>query len=282
LFKLGHSHHTMFFGEPMKVEIPSHLMQPCRQPSSCGVMLTPGSDEPATVVFGLPASMRRTDDKIRSLLLEHAQLRLENALLLSASSPAMQPLAVPGQRQVRALSPVLDIKCGSDSESTASGDASIDFSSDEDEPTTVIVKKMPKVFTSFMLVDLLNAAGFNGRFDFLYVPVNFEKMAGTGCGFINFLSNEDGARFMTRFQGFCDWGVSCNGTKKAEVSWSSACQGKQIHIDRYRNSPVMHPSVPESCKPLLFDSHGNREAFPAPQKPLQAPRMRGVWNAGEQ
>jgi len=201
----------------MKVEVPSHLMQHCSQASFCRVMLAHGSDEPATVVLGLPASMRQTDTKIRSLLLEHAQLRLENALLMSASSPATQTLAVPGQHQVMALSPVLDGKYGCDSESTASGDVSIDFSSDEDEPTTVIVKKMPKSFTSLMLVELLNAAGFKGRFDFLYAPVNFEKMVGTGCAFINFLSAEDGARFMTQFQGFCDWGVPCNGTKKAEV-----------------------------------------------------------------
>jgi hypothetical protein len=265
----------------MKVEVSSQLMQHC-QASPCGLTSAASCDEPATVVLGLPASLGRTDEKIRSLLLEHAQLRLENALLLSASGLAAQPRAVPGQGQVRAPSPVSDAKRGCDSESTASGDASIDLSSDEAEPTTIIVKKMPKAFTSSMLVELLNAAGFKGRYDFLYAPVNFEKMTGTGCAFINFTSTEDGARFMTQFQGFCDWGVPCNGAKKAEVSWSSACQGKQTHVDRYRDSPVMHPSVPESCKPMLFDSHGNRDAFPPPQKPLYAPRMRGVRNAVEQ
>jgi hypothetical protein len=227
------------------------------------------------------SSQRRADDKIRSLQLEHAALRRQNALLQNAMLLS-EHAALRQLSQVRTPSPVSDAKHGSDSESTASGDASIDLSGDEDEPTTVIVKKMPKAFTSCMLVELLNSAGFKGRYDFLYLPVNFDKMTGTGCGFINFTSTEDGARFMAQFQGFCHWGVSCNSAKKAEVSWSSACQGKKLHIDRYRDSPVMHPTVPASCKPQLFDRHGNPEAFPAPLKPLHAPRMRGVRDAGEQ
>lgn len=264
----------------MKVDISSHLVQHCCQASPLGVDFARARNEPAKVMLGLPPRSQ-TDDKIRSLQLEHAALRRQNALLQNAMLLSEQA-ALRQQSRARAPSPVSNAKCVSDSESTASGDASIDLSSVEDEPTTVIVKKMPKAFTSFMLVELLNSAGFKGRYDFLYLPVNFDKMTGTGCGFINFVSTEDGVRFMAQFQGFCHWGVPCNDAKKAEVSWSSACQGRQLHIDRYRNSPVMHPSVPGSWKPQLFDHTGNQEAFPAPLKPLHAPRMRGVRDAGQQ
>lgn len=56
------------------------------------------------------------------------------------------------------------------------------------------------------------------------------------------------------------------------VSWNEPLQGLREHIRRYRNSPVMHESVPQACKPLLFRG-GLRQAFPAPTRVLKRPRL---------
>lgn len=134
------------------------------------------------------------------------------------------------------------------------------------------MKKLPKAFTSAMLLELLNSNGFSGAYDFVYLPVDFDKMMGTGCAFVNFTSNDTAEQFMTRFQGFSDWGVRCGGAKKAEISWSQACQGRLAHVERYRDSPVMHPSVPDTCKPMLF-KEGQEEPFPEPVRMPKPPRM---------
>jgi hypothetical protein len=78
---------------------------------------------------------------------------------------------------------------------------------------------------------------------------------------------------MEKHQGYSDWGVRSGNSKAAEIAWSQACQGKQAHVERYRDSPVMHPSVPDEFKPAVFEN-GQREVFPDPIKVPKAPRLR--------
>lgn len=72
---------------------------------------------------------------------------------------------------------------------------------------------------------------------------------------------------MDRVQGFRSWSVSSE--KVLEATWSSAHQGIESHIARYRNSPVMHASVPDEQRPALFKD-GLRIPFPAPTKKAQS------------
>lgn len=45
------------------------------------------------------------------------------------------------------------------------------------------------------------------------------------------------------------------------------------HVERYRNSSVMHHSVPEEFKPALFEN-GQQIPFPKPSKAPKAPQLR--------
>lgn len=56
-------------------------------------------------------------------------------------------------------------------------------------------------------------------------------------------------------------------------------QGREAHVERYRNSPVMHPSVPEPYKPIILQG-GERIPFPAPTKMPKAPRNRKLQRSG--
>lgn len=174
--------------------------------------------------------------------------------------------------------------CGSDS-TTASGSSRSNVSSfaGEDglegdsygsagEPwTTVMMRNIPNDYSGGMLLELLDEHGFHGKFNLVYLPMDYHRKAGFGYAFIDFISTEEAQRFRDRFEGFSDWGLVSH--KVCNVSWSDALQGVQAHIDRYRNSPVMHEAVPDEFKPMLF-RNGRRVAFPPPTKSIRAPRLR--------
>lgn len=138
--------------------------------------------------------------------------------------------------------------------------------------TTVMLRNMPNNQTRAMLMELLAREGFAGQFDFLYLPMDFVSRASLGYAFINFSTPEAAANFMTAFNGFTKWSVPSR--KVCGVSWSGPHQGLAEHIERYRNSPVMHEEVPDTFKPVLF-SNGTRVPFPPPTRTLRAPRLRG-------
>lgn len=86
--------------------------------------------------------------------------------------------------------------------------------------------------------------------------------------FLNFVSHEDAVLAMARLSG-----RSAGADASLEVSWSAEHQGFAVHVRRYRNSPVMHPSVPELYKPVIFKD-GVQLPFPEPTKRIKEPRLR--------
>lgn len=137
--------------------------------------------------------------------------------------------------------------------------------------TTVMMRNIPNDYTGTMLLDLLNEHGFGGLYNLVYLPMDYHRKAGFGYAFIDFVSTEEAQRFRETFEGFSDWGLVSH--KICNISWSDALQGVQAHIDRYRNSPVMHDAVPDEFKPMLFED-GRRVSFPPPTKSIRAPRLR--------
>jgi len=86
--------------------------------------------------------------------------------------------------------------------------------------------------------------------------------------------------FRVHFKGYAKWpnlppeaAFPQMKVKAAEVFWSSPHQGKDMHVERYRNSPLMHKDVPDWHKPILFEN-GERIDFPPPTKRLKEPRVR--------
>lgn len=134
--------------------------------------------------------------------------------------------------------------------------------------TTVMMRNIPNNYTRHMLVALVNSRGFRGSYDMLYVPMDFQTQTGLGYAFVNLVSYEEAERLRRAFDGFRNW--SCLSEKVCEVVWSDVLQGLEGHVERYRNSPVMHESVPDDFKPALFVG-GERVPFPPPTKRIRAP-----------
>mmetsp|Transcript_86901 Transcript_86901/g.136091 ORF Transcript_86901/g.136091 Transcript_86901/m.136091 type:complete len:675 (+) Transcript_86901:31-2055(+) len=143
--------------------------------------------------------------------------------------------------------------------------------------TTVMLRHMPSNYTREKLLVLLDTEGFNGSYDFVYLPVDFMSFQGFGYAFVNCTSNAEAHRMFKHFQGFTSWPGPHTSTEEAtslcEVSWGNPLQGYGAHIYRYRNSPVMHKDVPEEFKPVAF-VNGIRIKFPAPTKRIRPPRLK--------
>lgn len=154
---------------------------------------------------------------------------------------------------------------------TDTTDASVDSSTGSEivEQTTIMLRNLPLNYTRAMLLDLLDSEGFTGRYDFLYLPTNFETSLGFGYAFVNFSSEDDAELARQHFQGFNKWTTA--GEEVCETSWSDPYQGLAANVERYRNSPVMHESVDDEHKPVVFFG-GLRQTFPAPKKLIKAPK----------
>merc|ERR1711957_573119 len=91
-----------------------------------------------------------------------------------------------------------------------------------------------------------------------------------GYAFTNFVDTDIATRFIEEFPSF-EWGVE--GDVTPEAAWSTGQQGLVAHVERFRNSPVMHESVPETMRPAIFKA-GLRQQFPPPTASVKAPRVR--------
>lgn len=141
--------------------------------------------------------------------------------------------------------------------------------------TTVMLRNIPGAYSRTELLSLLDIKGFCGRYSFVYVPVDFTRNVGLGYALVCMASHLDAQQLLEEFNNLVEWGAPEHGNCPCEASWSEPRQGLQEHVDRYRNSPVMHKTVPDEYKPVLFEG-SVRIAFPAPTKAIRPPRIRHI------
>ena len=137
-----------------------------------------------------------------------------------------------------------------------------------EEKTTVMLRNLPNNYTRKMFLQMLDENGLKGQYDFVYLPCDFYHDANLGYAFVNMVDASAVDLAWKAFQGFSDW--SLPSAKVCEVMWSGPHQGFKAHIERYRNSPLMHQNVPDVFKPMIFRD-GLQQPFPKPTKCLQAP-----------
>jgi len=140
-----------------------------------------------------------------------------------------------------------------------------------------MLRHIPNRYTARQLVELLDSHGFKNSYDFVYLPIDFQNKVNLGYCFVNLTCHEVALRFQQGFDGFTSWRFdSC---KASEVSWAHPHQGLDEHIERYRNSPVMHDSMPVEYKPMIF-KNGVQMPFPAPTRAIKAPKVRAHRDRG--
>jgi RNA recognition motif-containing protein len=133
-----------------------------------------------------------------------------------------------------------------------------------DPKTTVVVRKLPTTWTRADVLDLLGARGFQGLFDFVYLPFNFKRACVFGYAVVNFPEPADAERAIAALSGIV--------VDKSRIlaEWSESVQGSGALVEKYRNSALLHKDVEESHRPLLL-RHGVPVAFPNPSCDRQLP-----------
>lgn len=177
-----------------------------------------------------------------------------------ASTPVLVPSAPPG-----VFLPTDESSTRAKAKRTGLWNAS----EEQETRTTVLFRNVLPTSMRSDLCMLLNNEGFRGQYDFLYVPANFKTMLSFGYAFVNFVSGSAADAARQHFDGF-QWGVR-NESSCLETSWSNPHQGYALHVERYRDCPVMHSSVADEYKPIVLRG-GVRVSFPVPTKRLIAPR----------
>jgi hypothetical protein len=184
-------------------------------------------------------------------------------LSISLPEPTL-PLSFAFSDQSTAAPSSLPVSFNAGDESFISGD----MTSADPNRTTCMMRNMPENYTRQSLLHLIDAVGFAGKYTLVYLPMDFKNKVNLGYAFVDLISGDVALKFFEAFSGFCDRGFTIE--KECEVSWSTV-QGYSAHIERYRNSPVMHHLVPDEFKPLLFVD-GKQVPFPEPTKRIREPR----------
>jgi len=137
--------------------------------------------------------------------------------------------------------------------------------------TTIMLRNLPNRYSQELLLELLDMQGFARKYDFVYLPMDFRNGVNLGYAFVNLCQHPDALKAIETFQGFENWPFE--SSKVCEVSWANPYQGLDDHVERYRNSPVMHHSTPEEYKPMVF-KNGVRVPFPGPTKVIRPPKLK--------
>lgn len=131
------------------------------------------------------------------------------------------------------------------------------FSCSVSKQTTVVLRKIPKDTTRDLVQRILKEQGFAGTYDFLYLPMDFEKAQCFGFAIVNFIDGSIAASALDFFSRTTVFG------QKVCAEWKETHHGLAALVEKYRNSKVMHADVPEVYKPLIL-SNGRPVPFPAP------------------
>lgn len=136
--------------------------------------------------------------------------------------------------------------------------------------TTVMLRNLPDGFSRDALLLLLNSEGFAGKYDFAYFPVDFDTLLGLKHAFVNMLSPAEAESLRSHLEGFTGWSTPSDSV--CTVAWNDRQQGLPALVERYRNSPVMHETVPDEAKPIILVD-GRRARFPPPTQKIKAPKI---------
>jgi hypothetical protein len=123
-----------------------------------------------------------------------------------------------------------------------------------DLTTTVCFRNLPNNYSTKMCLELLDENGFKDSYDFIYVPHDFKRLptlTNIGYFFVNFVSHELAVSALAKLVGFKNWKLMSN--KVLTGAWAAKTQGKLACIERCKYFTFMYASIPNECKPMMFD-----------------------------
>eukprot|EP00928_Gymnodinium_smaydae_P034856 TRINITY_DN24616_c0_g1_i2.p1 TRINITY_DN24616_c0_g1~~TRINITY_DN24616_c0_g1_i2.p1 ORF type:complete len:307 (+),score=34.70 TRINITY_DN24616_c0_g1_i2:103-1023(+) len=115
------------------------------------------------------------------------------------------------------------------------------------DKTTLMLRNLPNAYTTSLLYEELDAAGFEKLFDFVYVPIDLETNLNRGFAFINFVSPEDAIRFRSMYE---HKKMKLIESHKFVCITPAELQGYDRNFSHYKYSRVYHGNP--WCRPLFL------------------------------
>ncbi|KAI1340448.1 RNA recognition motif 2-domain-containing protein [Xylariaceae sp. FL0016] len=148
-----------------------------------------------------------------------------------------------------------------------------------DVRTTIMLRNIPNKVDQAMLKGIIDESSW-GKYDFMYLRIDFANDCNVGYAFINFVDPLDIVDFVNA-RGNQRWNCF-KSDKVAEISYATI-QGKDCLVQKFRNSSVML-EAPHYRPKLYFTLNGPRpehageeETFPGPDN--QSKMKRSCENA---
>ncbi|CAE7246160.1 ML2 [Symbiodinium sp. CCMP2592] len=133
----------------------------------------------------------------------------------------------------------------------------------DEPPTTAMLRNIPSKFTQQSLLEEIDAEGFNGLYDFFYLPMDVRNKTNVGYAFVNFLEPDDMARFSRHFEGYR---FKNNNSQKIATVSPAHVQGLKRNIQQLSKKAVLHFNKGQ-YKPVVF-RNGERVDFEVMAKEL--------------
>merc|ERR1719362_2548636 len=133
---------------------------------------------------------------------------------------------------------------------------------DSPKQSTIMLRNIPNRTTRAALTQQLEAHGFGGTYDLVYVPI--DRTVGNlnlGYAFVNFRKEEDCSRFREAFNGKCAKVLFPNScSEKVLMIVPASVQGRDAYLKRL--SSFVWPVGSDVWQPLIFDDSGERIKLP--------------------
>ncbi|KAM6486291.1 RNA recognition motif 2-domain-containing protein [Trichoderma sp. SZMC 28011] len=148
-----------------------------------------------------------------------------------------------------------------------------------DVRTTIMLRNIPNKVDQAMLKRIIDESSW-GKYDFMYLRIDFANDCNVGYAFINFVDPLDIIDFVNA-RGNQRWNCF-KSDKVAEISYATI-QGKDCLVQKFRNSSVMleaphyRPKLYYTSNGPMPDLAGQEEPFPEPDN--QSKMKRSCENA---
>jgi hypothetical protein len=107
----------------------------------------------------------------------------------------------------------------------------------DDKVTTLMVRNIPNMYTRSMLIEELDSLGFEGEYDFIYLPIDKSTQWNVGYAFANFKTAEAAKRCVADVTGYTFDRFEHGSRKVAQISVAHI-QGLEKNLEYYSKTAV--------------------------------------------
>mmetsp|Transcript_27223 Transcript_27223/g.72622 ORF Transcript_27223/g.72622 Transcript_27223/m.72622 type:complete len:366 (+) Transcript_27223:87-1184(+) len=108
---------------------------------------------------------------------------------------------------------------------------------EKDKVTTLMVRNIPNMYTRSMLVEEMDSLGFEGEYDFIYLPIDKSTQWNVGYAFVNFKTSDAAKRCVTDVTDYTFNRFEHGSRKVAQISVAHI-QGLEKNLEYYSKTAV--------------------------------------------